>query len=59
MKYNFDEVIDRRGTSAIKVEGVKEIWGRDDLLPLWIADMDFATAPFVTEAIRRRLENPL
>ena len=59
MKYNFDEVIDRRGTSAIKVEGVKEIWGRDDLLPLWIADMDFATAPFVTEAIRRRLENPV
>ena len=59
MKYNFDQVIDRRGTSAIKVEGVKEIWGRDDLLPLWIADMDFATAPFVTEAIRRRLENPV
>ena len=59
MKYNFDEVIDRRGTSAIKVEGVKEIWGRDDLLPLWIADMDFATAPFVTEAIRCRLENPV
>ena len=59
MKYNFDQVIDRRGTSAIKVEGVKEIWGRDDLLPLWIADMDFATAPFVTEAIRRRLGNPV
>ena len=59
MKYNFDQVIDRRGTSAIKVEGVKEIWGRDDLLPLWIADMDFATAPFVTEAIRLRLENPV
>ena len=59
MKYNFDQVIDRRGTSAIKVEGVKEIWGRDDLLPLWIADMDFATAPFVTEAIRRRLDNPV
>ena len=59
MKYDFDQVIDRRGTSAIKLEGVKEMWGRDDLLPLWIADMDFATAPFVTEAIRRRLENPV
>ena len=57
MKYDFDQVIDRRGTSAIKVEGVKEMWGRDDLLPLWIADMDFATAPFVTEAIRQRCEN--
>ena len=59
MKYNFDEVIDRRGTSAIKLEGVKELWGRDDLMPLWVADMDFATAPFVTEAIRNRCENPV
>lgn len=57
MKYNFDETIDRNGTSAIKLEGMKEIWGRTDLIPLWIADMDFATAPFVTEAIRRRCEN--
>ena len=56
MKYNFDEIIDRNGTSAIKVEGMKEIWGRTDLIPLWIADMDFATAPFVTEAIRKRCE---
>ena len=59
MKYNFDEVIDRRGTSAIKLEGVPELWGRDDLIPLWVADMDFATAPFVTEAIRKRCENPV
>ena len=59
MKYNFDEVIDRRGTSAIKLEGVKEIWGHDDLMPLWVADMDFATAPFVTEAILKRCENPV
>ena len=59
MKYNFDEVIDRRGTSAIKLEGIKEIWGRDDLMPLWVADMDFATAPFVTEAIRKRCQNPV
>jgi len=59
MKYNFDEFIDRRGTSAVKLEAMKEIWGRDDLLPLWVADMDFATAPFVTEAIRRRCDNPV
>ena len=59
MKYTFDEIIDRSGTSAIKQEGVKEIWGRSDLIPLWVADMDFATAPFVTEAIRQRLENPV
>lgn len=59
MKYNFDEVIDRSGTSAIKLDGLQEIWGRTDLIPLWVADMDFATAPFVTEAIRNRCENPI
>ena len=35
MKYNFDKVIDRSGTSAEKVEGLKHIWGRTDLIPLW------------------------
>ena len=59
MTYDFDKKIDRSGTSAIKLEGVKEIWGREDLIPLWVADMDFATAPFVTEAIRQRLDNPV
>ena len=59
MKYHFDEVIDRNGTSAIKLEGLKEFWGRTDLIPLWVADMDFATAPFVTEAIQKRCENPV
>ena len=54
MKYHFDEVIDRNGTSAVKFDDVKEIWGRNDLIPLWVADMDFATAPFITEAIRQR-----
>ena len=59
MIYNFDEIIDRRGTSAIKLEWLQQMWGRTDLLPLWVADMDFATAPFVTEAIKRRLETPV
>ena len=34
MRYNFDKVIDRSGTSAEKVEGLKHIWGRTDLIPL-------------------------
>ncbi len=59
MKYNFDQVIDRTGTDAIKLEVMKEIWGRTDLLPLWVADMDFATPPFVLEAIQRRCEHPI
>lgn len=39
MKYNFDEIIERRGTNSVKWDGVKNIWGRDDLLlcgwPIW------------------------
>ena len=59
MNYNFDEIIDRSGTASIKWEGLQELWGRTDLIPLWVADMDFSTAPFVTEAIRKRCENPV
>ena len=56
MKYNFDSVIDRTTSSAIKVEGLQEHWGRTDLIPLWVADMDFPTAPFITEAIEKRCQ---
>ena len=37
MKYNFDEIIERRGTNSVKWDGVRNIWGRDDLLPMWVA----------------------
>lgn len=57
MKYNFDEIIERRGTDSVKWDGVKNIWGRDDLLPMWVADMDFRTPPFVMDALRKRLEH--
>lgn len=59
IKYNFDEVIDRRGTHAVKLDGMQEIWGRTDLIPLWVADMDFATPPFILEAVRKRCEHPI
>lgn len=59
MKFNFDEIIDRSGTSAVKWDGMKEVWGRTDLIPLWVADMDFATAPFIMDAVRKRCENPV
>lgn len=59
MRYNFDEVIDRRNTDALKVEALGPRWGRTDLLPLWVADMDFRTPPFVMEAIRRRCEHEI
>ena len=39
MQYDFDEVIERRGTGALKYEALLPRWGRDDLIPLWVADM--------------------
>ncbi len=59
MTYDFDKPVDRRGTGAIKFDVLKERYGRDDLLPLWVADMDFETPPFVVEALRLRLDHPV
>lgn len=59
MKYCFDELIDRKGTASVKVDGMAEIWGRADLIPMWVADMDFATPPFVLDAVRHRCDHPV
>ena len=59
MKYDFDEVIDRRNTGAIKLERCKALFGTEDVLPLWVADMDFRTPDFILEAIRERLKHPI
>lgn len=59
MKYNFDELIDRNNTNAVKIDGMEEIWGRKDLIPMWVADMDFATPDFILEAIKKRCEHPI
>lgn len=58
-KYDFDKIIERRGTGAIKTDVLQERYGDANLTPLWVADMDFETPPFVTEALRRRLEHPI
>lgn len=59
MKYNFDEIINRRGTGALKYDALEEHFGNPDLLPLWVADMDFATPPFIIEALAERLRHPI
>ena len=59
MKYDFDKIIDRRHTDALKVDNVPVIWGRDDLLPLWVADMDFETPDFIMDALRERCDHPV
>ena len=51
MKYNFDEIINRRGTNSYKWDTTAP--GVD---AMWVADMDFRTAPCITEALRRRVE---
>ena len=58
-KYDFDKVIDRRGTGAIKYEWLDKLFGRQDLLPLWVADMDFETPPFIMEALEKRMAHPV
>lgn len=57
MKYNFDEVVDRKGTGAFKTDGLEMIYGKQDLIPLWVADMDFKTPDFVIDAVRARLDH--
>lgn len=59
MAYDFDKIIDRSGTNALKYSVLKERYGRDDLLPLWVADLDFETPDFITDALRKRLEHSL
>lgn len=57
--YNFDEIIDRSGSGDLKHEALLPRWGRNDLLPLWVADMDFATPDFVVDALKARLSPPI
>lgn len=54
MAYNFDEIIERKGTGCVKYDKTPK-----GLIPLWVADMDFATPDFVMEAIRHRLDCPV
>ena len=58
-KYDFDKIVDRRGTGALKFDVLKERYGRADLTPLWVADMDFETPSFITDALKQRLEHSL
>lgn len=53
MDYNFDELIPRRGTNSYKWDSAPG----DDVIPMWVADMDFRTAPPVVDALRRRVEH--
>lgn len=69
MKYNFTKIIDRHGKDAIAIDGIgSHAWGfapkkatdpRFDEIPMWVADMNFETAPSITRALEERIRHPL
>jgi len=59
MPYDFDTIIDRTGTNSIKWSYRRELAGREDVIPMWVADMDFAVAPEIVEAIKARAAHPV
>ncbi len=59
MTYDFDKIIDRHGTGALALDVLQERYGKADLMPLWVADMNFATPQFITDAMKRRLDHSL
>lgn len=56
IKYNFDEVVNRRNSNAAKVDETYTKFGREGLIPMWIADMDYKTAQPIIDALSRRVE---
>ena len=59
MKYDFDKSINRADTNCVKYDLRKQVFGNPDVLPMWVADMDFETPDFVREAVIKRAEHPI
>ncbi|PKP35048.1 MAG: cystathionine beta-lyase [Bacteroidetes bacterium HGW-Bacteroidetes-17] len=57
MAHNFDQIIDRKNTNSIKHDITQQVFGATDLIPMWVADMDFATPPFIIDALKKRLDH--
>ena len=57
--YDFDKIVERRGTGAIKTDALKKVFGKEHLNPMWVADMDFETPDFIVDALKERLEHPV
>ena len=58
-QYDFDKIVDRTGSGAIKVDAVEKVFGKSGLTPMWVADMDFETPEFIVDALKERLEHPI
>lgn len=59
MKIDFDLPVNRENTSSVKFDGRGQYFGTDDVIPLWVADMDFAVPECVTDALAQRLKHPV
>ncbi len=57
MTYDFERLVERRGTNCEKYDGCFRIFGTEELLPMWVADMDFETPSFIIEAMEDRLKH--
>ncbi len=58
-QYDFDRIIRRENTGSVKFDLRKEFFGTEELMPMWVADMDFATPDFILEAIRERASHEI
>ena len=57
--FDFDYEIDREGSHSVKYDGRQGMFGKSDVIPVWVADMDFATPPAVTRALAQRAAHPI
>jgi cystathionine beta-lyase len=57
--WNFDEIIGRENTSCIKYDLREAVFGRTDVIPMWVADMDFRTPSFIIDALADRLKHEI
>ncbi len=58
-KYNFDEIVNREGTNSLKYDARAKFFNSEEVLPLWVADMDFKTPDFIVDAIKKRTEHEI
>ncbi len=59
MRWDFDEIVAREETNCVKYDLRKEVFGTRDLIPLWVADMDFKTPDFIIKALKKRLDHEI
>ena len=59
MAHNFDIPVSRQGTSCVKYDSRKNVFGTDQVIPMWVADMDFRCPPFIIKALKDRLEHEI